>query len=338
MFRMNHGVNLKTKKTEENKTDYLRYNYSSCLQIVLDIDDTLAKRKSELSDLNWFQQRNLVIQAIQPHILRPGTLEFIRFLFSINNVRLSFFSAGDEKRNLLFVDELIMRACPDNYHSVRPEISVLSCEHLSYRCAGKGQFFGQYKKDLRKLLRLGETLESVVLIDDDPSYVEMEQIQNLLFGKCFHPSNFRDKSLQEGLSRDDFHNINHIFYITGLLKILLMELKGQPIVNHLRKLNPSLQFDRTFYEDYPEFKNKDYSNPLYVFIGLKELQKFNSDLNFFGSDFDIDQYIYKHIPGKNWIRDLDLVEQGGDEIGDEMLDFGNKLSSGAVNLRSLKRF
>src|SRR3990167_9685619 len=106
----------------------------SHVHLVIDIDHTLAcafestkALKSALvvnPHLHYFLENNLIIDALMPHLLHPGVIEFIQYIFKIPHISLSFFSSAFEERNVIFVRELLIRSLGvDYYNKVKDSVS-----------------------------------------------------------------------------------------------------------------------------------------------------------------------------------------------------------------------
>lgn len=204
------------------------------LHVVLDIDDCIAsgfERDSvatvlkEYPALDNFARRDLFIQAVYPHMLHPGVVEFIRTLDRWPQTQLSFFSGGARERNDVFVEALMARALGHGRErGVERPVRVYSREHLTQQSREEsrvqyetyGISWGNYKKDLKKCLLRNENLAWTVLIEDDSTYAPMGQEKNFLVIPGAASYHFRDLSVRDK-NYDDFIRINHIFYATGLL-------------------------------------------------------------------------------------------------------------------------
>lgn len=161
------------------------------INVVLDIDGVLACTKAkDVQHAAFFKNRGAIITAIKTHYLFPGVIEFMKSLFQTEGVRVSFFSAGQEERNRLFVDELVKLSVPEEkYAELRSQVTVLSEEDLTMCSAEKkGEHrerysvrMGEEQKDIRLVLKEGESLNQAVLIDDRISFAAFGQIQNLLY-------------------------------------------------------------------------------------------------------------------------------------------------------------
>ena len=145
--------------------------------VVLDIDHVLATCDSIQTpeEALFFRQRGAIVTAIKTHYVFPGVLEMIKGLYAMEDVRTSFYSAGSQERNRVFVDQLLERALPTEVSSrAKKEVCILSREDLNE----------SWQKDISRVLRNGHTGDSVdntVLVDDRLLNVVPEQSPNFLF-------------------------------------------------------------------------------------------------------------------------------------------------------------
>jgi len=257
---------------------------------VLDIDDTLATgfncNREDLNKrffaLEWFKQRDLVIDAYWLHILHPGAVEFVKWLITkFPGSSLSFMSKGDEERNKLLVAEIIKKAFPEKYADIIKNISIFSRQHIVKHDGTPQQsiFNGNMKKDLRLVLKPTETINNVVLIDDDPTYTTHGQEKNLLRFTC---RSIFEKIDEDLMNKNDFFNANHIFYIVGLLNDAVSKTK-ESLADTLFELQCESSSSEIEYK--PMHKQ-------YYLDGLKELKKVSKDSNFgfYGNELSIDYY------------------------------------------------
>jgi hypothetical protein len=269
------------------------------IHIILDIDDTLAngyqqeniqKVLQRYPDLQPLLGAKLFINAVYPHFVHPGAIELVQWILRIPNVKLSFFSSAIEERNTAFVQELLLRALGNGFNDIKEAVSIYSRQHLvSIEIKEtKNQFeifeiyHGAKKKDLRKILKVG-SLDHVILVDDDPTYIFPGQEKNVFvvpgtddtaFRRFFHPESYDfPYSIDYSLLL-----MNHIFYIAGMLsKVFSMQsnciadnlfsLQYEPVGNGAYKWNRDLFSEHQYYLD-----------------GLSELQKVNPNLEFYGGD------------------------------------------------------
>lgn len=170
------------------------------IHIVLDIDGVLAcSRVENIQQAKFFKNKGAILTAIKTHYIFPGVLEFIKLLFQTENVKISFFSAGDKKRNIVFVDQLLKLSLPEiEYEEVKSKICILSRDDLTEPTHEEGRkqyelydvYPGNRQKDLSKALENSEFLENAVLIDDDSSYIACGQAKNILYVPESENSNF----------------------------------------------------------------------------------------------------------------------------------------------------
>lgn len=239
------------------------------VDVVLDIDATLATGSTQ--DFKQFPQDQIITAASYPHFIHPGVIEFIRYLYSPGlNIRVSFYSAGASERNLPFVKELLIRALGRaRYNEIRTSVKVLSRDYMV-----RDQKHSA--KDLKLILQYQNStnthdLSQVVLVDDNTDFVHTGQHRNLL----------RVPFLTLEVIELDDRNIlklfrmNHIFYVTGLLKHIL---NHNPVTRELYEL----QFDSAE-KDGQLFLSKslDVQRSEFYYTGLQQLQEFNPGLQFY---------------------------------------------------------
>lgn len=295
------------------------------INIVFDIDGVLAFHSTRLSEkiTAIFEKYGLVVSAAEhTHYVSPGAVELMKLLFSLPYVRVSFFSSGAKVRNDEFVEKLLSHALGvDAYREMKDDVTVLSKEDMTYygnnedsRQLGKlcNRLYGNYKKDISKVLRPGDSLHEAILIDDDWSYIALGQHKNLLV--CPESSDHYYYNLAEGrcsftdkYHADSFHGVNNIFYVTGLLMKLMTAHRsgGELITDALCKINyitheeyrknQLLKYERGEYigEPGPDIHSSDLESCWHESMskidiyesGLKILNKLNPDLVMIDSEF-----------------------------------------------------
>lgn len=268
------------------------------IHIILDIDETLANGFDEdiysflnkFPHLNKFIANDLLINAIVPHFLHPGAIEFIQWLSEIPGVKISFFSSGDENRNTIFVQELLIRAFGNKANSIKNKIAIYSRKHLveSIEADTKNQYrlfkiyHGTKKKDLSRILSTND-LKDVILIDDNATYIAPGQERNVLLIRGtdqfpfyeFH-KNYKDYPDEMGKY---LLLMNHIFYITGLLS-KITNLNTHSIADNLF----NLQYKQSSADETFELNQNIYNEKIFYMDGLIELQKINKKLTFYGGE------------------------------------------------------
>lgn len=164
--------------------------------VVFDIDDVLAVSEIEKSNISkFFEEKGLVLTAIKTYYVFPGVIEMMQLLFSMPDVRVSFFSSAHQNRNELFVEKLLERALGcERYIEIKKKIQILSgttrerstdlikntSKESEKQLNQYGLRHGNKKKSLEKVVGQGENLDNCVLIDDDSSWVKYGQEGNFL--------------------------------------------------------------------------------------------------------------------------------------------------------------
>lgn len=154
------------------------------VHVVLDIDSVLACINAQSDqEASFFLHNGAIIQAIKTHYIFPGVIEFLQLLFQMDHIRVSFFSAGSEKRNKTFVNQLLKIVLPQKkYKKTRKNVLVFSKDYL----ASPG-----LKKDLTIVLEDPIPLEDTILIDDRLENRASDQFNNLLWVPPTDLSHFR---------------------------------------------------------------------------------------------------------------------------------------------------
>lgn len=146
--------------------------------IVLDIDHTLAfHHVKDIPQANFIKHKGAILStaSLKTHYIYPGVLEFIKWLYSTENFKVSFFSKGAKKRNEKFVQVLLQQALPEEqYEAIKSKVRIFSHEDLSEISAL------DTRKDLRLVLEGDDRLEDAILIDDRPGNSMFGQEANLL--------------------------------------------------------------------------------------------------------------------------------------------------------------
>lgn len=249
--------------------------------LILDIDGTLATAYSDYkSPTNivkiyprtpYAAKPHAFIHSPYPHLLHPGALEFIQFAAQKFDL-ISFFSSGSHVRNFPFVDAYLTRALGEKYDADIEKFDVFSKHHMTHR-----------QKDLSKLKRTAD-LDNTILVDDRPHNIAPGQNRNVLITHGADGFDFKD--LHTNCSYNRYYcsdckihtilHINHLFYVTGMLKRAL-EMPGKNLADSLLALQYKLADKQTYQ------LNTDLFNDVEIYReGLAELKKFNPSLEFYG--------------------------------------------------------
>lgn len=161
------------------------------LNAVLDIDGVLACRSvKNIEQVYFFMSKGAIITAIKIHYIFPGVIEFIKFLFSIENLRISFFSSAVKNRNFIFVHELYKICLTETqYNDTKDKVKILSYDDLSTPQSDDWLEHrrlynfraGKKLKDITKVLDENDSIENAFIIDDQPTGIACGQAKNILF-------------------------------------------------------------------------------------------------------------------------------------------------------------
>lgn len=308
----NHDVSINQAAQQQTFVDHKNVaenkklrEISEKLHVVLDIDNTVStgERASDedsvkkyLSDFKKYGITQDVLQfpvkekgsesVVVLQVLHPGAIEYVKWLHHELGARISFFSSGIEERNTPFAKEFLSLALGTvEYGRIKDSVSVYSrgdlisstetLKRIQVQNFG-GWMYGNYKKDLKVTLKNGGDLTHTILVDDDKSYICPGQETNSLIASSISSLyNFKSRGIE------DLLRLNNIFYITGILKNALeMTLQGGSFLNNLFKL----QFKAKDLFTYESIWSISEDRFQYYVDGLKELQKINPHLKFYGAE------------------------------------------------------
>ncbi len=289
----NNATQVESAQLISKKNPEAEEKNSSPIHIVLDIDQVLANPFPKLNlqtvleenpYLKDFADKNLLINAIFPHMIHPGVIEFIQWIFKIPNVKVSFFSAHMEARNTELVKQLLILALGKDYDIIKDNVGVFSKKDIVICKEGSKQFnldYGELKKDLRKVLNT-DNLDNVILIDDDPSYIFSGQERNVMVVPAVYDSPFYDfnrdaKEFPNDMGRHML-SMNRIFCIVEMLKRIL-DAKNNCLADNLLSFQYKSNPDGTYVLNREIFKEHQF-----YLDGLRELQKINPKLEFYGGE------------------------------------------------------
>lgn len=258
------------------------------VNVVLDIDGTLASTQAHsVAQVAFFQTHGAVFKTlVKTYYIFPGVIELIQLLFQTPNLRVSFFSAGTEARNVPFVENLLTHALgPSKYAEIRYQVSVLSRHDLTpseeeakkKHSASFGLQVGTHFKDLSKTLRAGESLENTIIVENEETYIAPGQARNWLYVPTIETIDFIETPPPEDPSEFDLP-VNRICYVAGLLFRALRESQSQNL--SVSEALFYLQFRQTQEQGIYRFdKRMLYADDIYR-EGLEHLRKVNPHLQF----------------------------------------------------------
>lgn len=252
--------------------------------IVFDLDEVLCIDTVGSGQAPFFKDRGLILDAICPHYIFPGAKELIAFLYRMDEIRVSFFSAGRDIRNEPLVHALLKSSLSkQEYEKIKEGVQIYSRQHTTEDTpAEKEDFskcFGVYKqkkrKNLQSIPKNGESLEDTVLIDDDHTNILVGQIKNHLFVERTEARHF--ESLRTD-PKDNVHIVNRIYYVAGLLFAAINKSKVENIF--LSEALFRIQYKLKENQEKFHFREEILSEDLYYRLGLETLRAIKPDLQF----------------------------------------------------------
>lgn len=313
------------KKTQQTK--WLE-KFQQKITIVLDIDETLAagyqliESTSKYQFTQFFKERglfweiNIKEEADEAksksrhlsHCIHPAVPVFIKALFAIQNAQIVFYSSGDKRRNLPFVEYLLRISLGDtSWEQVKSQVRIYSkgdmiwSERLEKQRTLKHpynkNFYGQFKKDLLTVVAEQE-LDWTVLIDDDHSYIVPDQAKNLLKLPALNEMSYMELEWRDRGNRwlsidevsDEYDRtvgrLNNIYYAMGLLvhALELTQLKNISLKDALFFIQYH-KIKTTFTKTQQEISLEDcyykiFRNKIYYEAGLAYLKQYQPDLDY----------------------------------------------------------
>lgn len=220
-------------KAEPNILLNIRGKY----HVVFDLDDSTASYTTDGANSTWiriFKEKELCVEVptynpdIQKtswlHIIHPGFIELLRFL-RIQGIQISFFSRGPAVRNIPLVKGIFIKAFGNQAY----ELSIRSREDM-----GQEQY-----KNLTLLLKSGEDLKQMVLIDDNAEFCHPAQQANFIGVSEARDHTFKDIMSRTYRKKDsNVRAANQSFYVAGLLNkaIQMAELHNITLSEALSQL------------------------------------------------------------------------------------------------------
>lgn len=199
--------------------------------VVLDIDGTLGivvadppspqeNQITQLDALYWlypnlqfFKDSGHLIFATRWHIIFPGTLELLRYLYC-QGVEVAFYSAGLKIRNEIFVHELLSLALGKEVAlSMTPQI--ISREDLG-------------SSHIKNLTKISPDIANTIIVDDNIGAIAEDQLHHHLYFLSYATIDayFFDSDLL------DILKLNSIFYIAALVSRALEKTSSGMSLSH----------------------------------------------------------------------------------------------------------
>ncbi|XP_065218638.1 uncharacterized protein LOC135844387 isoform X10 [Planococcus citri] len=252
----------RSKSSDEESSDPVTSPSTRSHVVVFDIDDTLCKsdlwdevkeeeivRKNfpECPIINWNQRLFNGSIYRTPHVFLPHLKILFDYLLE-QGVRIVFFSGGAKQRNLAVIPELLTYFWgSEKFEALKAEgqFDIFSKDHLREGRTAPGE--GNYVKDLKVVIRDGETLLDVILVEDDRYYAAHDQ-KPCLYAIDLMNWRIREKEVEmHGYCEGKSSNfcLNSIYYMLGVFKTYFrhVEYKVLPLREGLNQLLPKEAFE-----------------------------------------------------------------------------------------------
>jgi len=201
------------------------------LNVVLDLDNTLVMNVPAASGAESIDLGSVLGRYELIH----GTTEFLVALSRLPGVQISFFSAGQEQRNLLLINEMMDLVWAKHAVLILPK--VYSRGHLFQFDPDDPGALSQFgKKDL-SVLGSSIDLSRTILVDDSPRWIMPGQEYNWVGVHPAHPHMKTNRT-------NAFRAKNKLIPALGFIAFALEQatLLNVPPVESLRLLNPRNPF------------------------------------------------------------------------------------------------
>ncbi|KAL6954111.1 hypothetical protein U1Q18_049577 [Sarracenia purpurea var. burkii] len=219
-------------------------------------------------------------------------LPYLRILFEYlfdRGVRIVFFSSAERYQNVVRIPLLLARLLGNQtYESLKSKGQFDIFSREEERLGNRSTPEGNYVKDLRVVVRDGESLSDAVLVDDDPCFASLDQ-HPCLVTLCLFLWTLRNESESIRSEEDDYNFAkNSIYYMLGVFKTYFEHEKYRrlPFRQGLDHIVPRYKF-------YRDFVSEVWRHPLVrhmIDVGLSEVQKQVPSATFYGlGDFNSSQ-------------------------------------------------
>lgn len=248
----------------------------------------------------WQTETNSIFRGPETHIYAyfayPGAVELLRWVHQ-KGIAIDFYSSASKERNDSLCRSIMKAAFPDEDVPFRvfstsvdgPEDDRKNEEYCEKYV---GFYYGRYKKALKDFIVPESELPDTLLVDDDPSYAARGEEANLVFcccDYCDYAQNIQKFHDDKGLHDKNYGLTMHrVYYVAGVLDKIVRMADERGI--SLRDAAQTVQFldegkriptleehdaDGTIRYPFPY-----YSDAKYYISGLKVLQAFNPNLDF----------------------------------------------------------
>lgn len=272
------------------------------LNIIFDIDSCMADAiRDEFSkgikkvekQLGKELAKDLIITAYEyPHRIFPGFYALWEWLHR-QGITIMVFSTGIKERNVELIEKFTKRSFRNLKKEEWPEIKIYSREDTfdterydhDERQQYQSCWFGNLKKKLSGVVVSEEDLPYSLLVDDDRSYVGVNEERNLLYVSSeygYYPEDnyFDERSFQA------FHKA---YYICGILKKIMAiaeekNLTPMMAAEYVQATMEGEEIRERFF--FPSRKRMEYYTD-----GLKTLQTIDPTLKFYFQPYELTDMI-----------------------------------------------
>lgn len=257
--------------------------------VVFDIDSTLCKSNLiGAESIEYAKMNHAECPLIEWRYYNHLFLPHLRILFDYllkQGVRIVFFSSAGEERNVTVIPKLLTSFYGDErYETLKSEgqFAIFSDEQMR-KGTHRHLREGNYVKDLGVVIRDGESILDVILVEDDRSFVAHDQQPYLyIMDLGFYWYLSKNKSFfDEGPTN---FSMNSTYYMLGIFMTYFGHEKFYklPLREGIKQILPA---DWENY--YSSFIKHPFSREM-IDIGLLEVQKQVPDAVFYGCLQDVD--------------------------------------------------
>ncbi|XP_065218636.1 uncharacterized protein LOC135844387 isoform X8 [Planococcus citri] len=288
----------RSKSSDEGASDTVTSPSTRSRVVVFDIDGTLCRnsiwketeeiiRKSfpECPIIDWNQHYSDGSIGRTPYVFLPHLNILFEYLLE-QGVRIVFFSSAIKERNLAVIPGLLKSFWgSEKFEALKAEgqFEILSQDHLRKGRTAPGE--GNYVKDLKVVVRDGETLLDAILVEDDYTFAAHDQkpylyIIDITFWyiRDKDEAEKEDKRYGHWVEKTSNFCLNSIYYMLGVFKTYFghEKYKVLPLREGLNQLLPKEAHGNSC--DF--FAKHSFADDM-INLGLSEVQKLVPDAMYY---------------------------------------------------------
>ena len=200
--------------------------------VVFDIDNTLCKNIVSRENVEFASEYHPECPIIEwngySHLFLPHLQILFHYLLDKGG-RIVFFSSAVEERNVSVIPELLTSFWGDEkYRALKSkgQFDIFSKAHTRNGIENTKE--GNYVKDLRVVLRDGESLSDVILVEDDHSATASDQQPFLNIIDLFNWVLWDQGKDEDDLGFNYDFAMNSTYYMLGVFKTCLLYTSPSP--------------------------------------------------------------------------------------------------------------